>query len=444
MLTVIFGQVVNHDALSMIMIALALYVGFCVIIFSLRYMAGDKLYKSFFINIFFLLLALSTMFISDDIRLVLISCAISHITLVRLMMHKSSWKPAVASAKLAAKTYGLSLICLLFAFVCFYHATHQTKVTLIVQHPATSGMLAGLILLAISAMAQSALWPFHRWLLSSLNSPTPVSAIMHAGLIGSGAFFILRFAPLYLKYPLLLNGIFVVGMLSALLGTLWKLMQSDVKRMLACSTMGQMGFVFVQCGLGLFPFAASHLVWHGLFKAYLFLASSGAAQEKRPGLDYPPSIVSFICAIACGCISWLVFALITSKPMVPDNSIVVIMSVVIISGAQFALTIISRRSMLSFLFAVFITSVSAMIYGLLVNLIAQSLLPIMKPQPLNAFHGLGIFILTMSWLLVLFVRNDVKSHYLSLLMRIIYVYCLNASQPCLKTITTHRNKYHYQ
>jgi len=130
-------------------------------------------------------------------------------------------------------------------------------------------------------MTQSAIWPFHTWLISSLNSPTPVSAIMHAGLINGGGFLLTRFAGLFVQSTGMLQVIFFLGLLTALIGTLWKLMQHDIKRMLACSTMGQMGFMIAQCGLGLFPAAIAHLCWHGLFKAYLFLSSGSAAHEKE-------------------------------------------------------------------------------------------------------------------------------------------------------------------
>ena len=87
---------------------------------------------------------------------------------------------------------------------------------------------------------------------------------MHAGLVNGGGFLIVRFAPLYLNYPGILNIIFIIGLSTAIMGTLWKLMQSDIKRMLACSTMAQMGFMIAQCGLGLFSAAIAHIILHGL------------------------------------------------------------------------------------------------------------------------------------------------------------------------------------
>ncbi len=228
--------------------------------------------------------------------------------LVSLMIHKSNWKAAQASGRMAAKNLYIQYASNGYGFFLFYLVTGESSISGVIQKNAHSTtMIVALVCILLSAMMQSAQWPFHKWLISSLNSPTPVSAMMHAGLINGGGFLLIRFAPLYLQQPFLLNAMFIIGLITAIFGTLWKLMQSDVKRMLACSTMGQMGFMFLQCGLGLFPaaIAPSHL--HGMFKAYLFLASGQAAQEKRFDLGYPPKPLRFIVALMCGFAGSLVF-----------------------------------------------------------------------------------------------------------------------------------------
>ncbi len=216
------------------------------------------------------------MAVSDHLALYFVSSCLSHALLVRRMEHKSNWKAARASAALAGKNYLLAAFFMGFAFLLlgFETGSWTLRGILAYQEAASSTMILPLVLLILAAMAQSAIWPFHRWLLSSLNSPTPVSALMHAGLINGGGFLLIRFAPLFAHHPGLLTLVFCVGLTSAFLGTLWKLLQSDVKRMLACSTMGQMGFMMMQCGLGLFSAALTHLLWHGLFKAYLFLPAA--------------------------------------------------------------------------------------------------------------------------------------------------------------------------
>jgi NAD(P)H-quinone oxidoreductase subunit 5 len=290
-------------------------------------------------------------------------------------------------------------------------------------------------------MTQSAIWPFHRWLTSSLNSPTPVSAIMHAGLINGGGFLLARFSPMISAQSTVLNIIFITGIITALLGTLWKLMQSDVKRMLAFSTMGQMGFMVAQCGLGLFPAAVAHLCWHGLFKAYLFLASGSAAQVKRLDLGGPPSPWHFLLAILSGLICAIMFALISDKDIAPNDTSFFLIVLAMMAGTQFALPII-RQSTLWIAFLA--TTIIGALYGLSVYLIEQALsdTSLMYPQPLNGLHIIALVAFIVAWIGMLFMRQRHSVAFSDRALKA-YVYLLNASQPDPKTITTHRNDYQY-
>lgn len=238
MLEPLFSWFESLDALALIMILLTAYVGICVMSFASRYLKGDLQYRSFFFYILLLLVSVVIMVGSDDLQVLWVFFCVANLLLVRLMIHKSSWRAARASGILAAKNYLFSAASLLLAFLCFYFTSEDMQISLLEKQAVSPGILCGLCFLFVAAMAQSAIWPFHRWLLSSLNSPSPVSAIMHAGLVNGGGFLLVRFSPLYLQYSALLDVIFVIGMVTAFLGILWKLMQNDVKRMLACSTMG--------------------------------------------------------------------------------------------------------------------------------------------------------------------------------------------------------------
>jgi NAD(P)H-quinone oxidoreductase subunit 5 len=435
------------DELAIIMVVLISYIGICVIGFASRYMKGDIKYQSFFIRLILLICSVAIMVSSDNLWLLLMSSCFSNLILVSLMIHKSKWKAAKAAGMIAVKNYLLSAICMASAFALFYYSTGETSVSSIVNQNNQSIIIQiALLLLVVAAMAQSALWPFHRWLISSLNSPTPVSAIMHAGLINGGGFILVRFSPLYLQHHNMMIAIFIIGMISALIGTLWKLMQSDVKRMLACSTMGQMGFTFVQCGLGLFPLAIAHLFWHGMFKAYLFLASGSAAQEKRLDLSYPPKPLALLCALLCGALGSFVFAYASNKSWFTGDSTLVLMVIVFIAGSQLALSMLHIANLRSFLLACIITFTASLVYGGSTQFIAWILAPmeLMQSQPLNIFHLSGILILTLAWLSILFIRSPSKptSKFSSWMLKA-YVKALNSSQSHPDTITSHRNHYQY-
>ncbi len=435
------------DMISVIMVSLVSFIAIVVCFFSRSYMKGDVLYRRFFLNIWILLISVILISIADNLVLFLSAWCCCNLMLVQLMVHKSSWKAAKASGRLAISNFTLGFCLMLAAFAILYQISGSLSIQYILQHANDAGDHAGylialaLCLLLLATMTQSAIWPFHRWLISSLNSPTPVSALMHAGIVNGGGFLLARFSPLYFSAPQILNIIFIVGLISALLGSLWKLMQPDVKRMLACSTMGQMGFMLVQFGLGFFASGLAHLFWHGIFKAYLFLASGSAAQEKRLDLGYPPSWLAFFFSLGCGAVGAYVFSLIHHKNGLALDTTLVIVAVVFITGAQFALTLLKRGRGLvikNLPLALILTSGMALIYAANVCFFDWILSPLelMQAQALTLFHVIGLILFACSWLFILFFRQANK--YMQF-----YVKALNSSQPHPDTVTTYRKGYDY-
>jgi NADH-quinone oxidoreductase subunit L len=112
---------------------------------------------------------------------------------------------------------------------------------------------------------------------------------MHAGIVNAGAFIINRFAPVFVATHVVLHGVFVVGLITAVTGSLLMLAQNDIKKSLGYSTMGQMGFMIMECGVGAFSLAIFHLIAHGLFKATLFLSSGSAINQARADDGVPKS-----------------------------------------------------------------------------------------------------------------------------------------------------------
>jgi NAD(P)H-quinone oxidoreductase subunit 5 len=294
-------------------------------------------------------------------------------------------------------------------------------------------------------MTQSAIWPFHRWLISSLNSPTPVSALMHAGIVNGGGFLLARFAPLYLSTPKTLYLIFIVGLVSALLGSLWKLMQHDVKRMLACSTMGQMGFMFVQFGLGFFASGIAHLFLHGMFKAYLFLSSGNAAQEKKFPLERSPRLIYFLFSLVCGAFGSYILRIMNHKTLFCLDTSLIVLGIFFIASVQLALTILRGPSFKKFPLAIAATGSMATLYGTNVYLFDLILSPLgfMKPQPINTLHVIGLFMLVFALLFILFTNYLNNKSELSPLLLRLYVKGINSSQPDPATITSYRKGYDY-
>jgi NAD(P)H-quinone oxidoreductase subunit 5 len=144
------------------------------------------------------------------------------------------------------------------------------------------------LLLAVAALLKSAQFPAHGWLLEVMETPTPVSALLHAGIINAGGFLILRFGEVMVQSVPALELLAVVGALTALFGSVVMLTQTSVKVALAHSTIAQMGFMLLQCGLGAFSAALLHIVAHSLYKAHAFLSSGSVIDLARASWSPSP------------------------------------------------------------------------------------------------------------------------------------------------------------
>ena len=143
------------------------------------------------------------------------------------------------------------------------------------------------ILVVIAALSRSAQIPFHRWLPATLAAPTPVSALLHAGVVNAGGILLIRFAPLTADDAARALTI-LAGAVTMAYGAVIMLVKPDVKGALVNSTTAQMGFMVMTCGLGLWAAAVIHLVAHGFYKSTLFLSSGSAVAARRRAELLPP------------------------------------------------------------------------------------------------------------------------------------------------------------
>ena len=181
----------------------------------------------------------------------------------------------LAGIVLAYKLYGTVQLTELFA-----QAAADPK-TVSLFGLGLSGPTAITLLIFIGAMSKSAQFPLHMWLPDSLYAPTPIHGLLHAGIINAGGFLLNRLAPLYVLSPTTLHIVFVIGLLTTIVGTSMMLVQNDIKKTLGYSTIGQMGYMMMECGLGAFSLAVFHLIAHGLFKATIFLNCGDVIHQTR-------------------------------------------------------------------------------------------------------------------------------------------------------------------
>lgn len=203
--------------------------------------------------------------------------------------------------------------------------------------------------------------------------------------------------------------------------------------------------MIAQCGLGLFPAAVAHLCWHGLFKAYLFLASGSAAQEKRLDLDYPPQMPHLLRALICGAGGAYLFALVTEKEIFNGDTNLFLILLVMIAGTQFALPLARKAPLIQTPFILGLTMAAGAIHGMSVHFVEAALAPleISRPQPLNILHMIALAALSGAWLAMIFGRWTASINPCPDWLLKHYVRMLNASQPHPETITTQRNHYQF-
>ena len=446
-LKLFLGPVFRFDPLSWTMAALIALVLVTVGGYSRRYMSGDSNYSRYRLTIISLGMSIFVMVFADNVWVMLTGWGLSNLLLVRLMVHKQKWQAAYNAGLLALKTFSAGFAMLFLALWLLSSEVHSSSLTLILAHPKELGgypINLALLLVVLTAMTQSALWPFHSWLLSSLNSPTPVSALMHAGLINGGGFLLVRFAPLYLTRPEFLYALFVVGLVTAVLGTFWKLLQTDIKRMLACSTMGQMGFMVMQCGMGLFAPAVSHLCWHGLFKAYLFLSAGSVVQEKRRKHSFNGITLSAF-GISCvfGLAGAYAFALTSGGALHSNNTSIVLVGLAFMAATQLSCSILDNDSIPGkALLSLAVSILTGLLYGLSLRLVEHILAPmgLLQPQPLNGFYLSGLIMMTFLWL-AMNMNILIRLQHTSLWKRL-YMTGLNGGQPHPSTITAKRTTYY--
>src|SRR5579884_4105313 len=290
------------DRLAGVMMVLISAVSLVIHAYSQRYMQGDRGYVKFFALVSLLTFVLLALVVSANLLWLFIWWHLVSWLLWALL----AFNHRAAAARLAARTtlriQSLGDAALLVAMVIAYVAFGTLDLPELFQRIADAGAIpviwAGTpwetdaatlmtLVLVVTIMTKSAQFPFHIWLPGTIEAPTPVSAMLHAGIVNAGGFLVNRFAPLFGMAPTTLYLLFVIGAVTALVGAATMLTQPSIKRTLVYSTMGQMGYMVMECGLGAFALAIFHLCAHGLFKATLFLNSGSNIHRARIEFKLP-------------------------------------------------------------------------------------------------------------------------------------------------------------
>lgn len=283
----------RFDATAGITALVIATVGFAALRFSRVYLEGDSKQTEFFSWMSLTLSAALTISLSGNFALLLAAWIATSLCLHRLLLHFPRRPQAVFAARKKFVISRLGDLCLVSAAAlvfCHYETLQFDALFASVEVGHTAPLWSIGLLLTAAAALKSAQFPFHVWLPDTMETPTPVSAFMHAGIINAGGFLLLRLSPVLTHAPTALTVTAVIGAVTTAFGAIVMLCQPTVKRALAYSTIAQMGFMFLQCGLGAFALAHLHLCAHAFYKAYAFLRSGstvGAPARAAVPLRWP-------------------------------------------------------------------------------------------------------------------------------------------------------------
>ncbi len=276
------------DGLSAVMALLISFIGLIIVGYSYRYMDGDVAQGRFLRWIMVTLGAVLLMVLSRNLVMFLAAWILTSVGLHQLLMHypERPWAIWAARKRFLISRLGdaLLVVALALTFYCFGTFDYRdvfAGAQEIVQSEQSGAWLLSLIafLFVVGAMTKSAQFPFHSWLPDTMETPTPVSALMHAGVINAGGFLMIRLSPFVSHSQVAMGSLALVGAFTALFGAVVMLTQTSIKRSLAYSTIAQMGFMMLQCGLGAYSAALLHIVAHSLYKAYAFLRTGSVLES---------------------------------------------------------------------------------------------------------------------------------------------------------------------
>ena len=275
------------DSLSVMMMCVVNIVSACVHVYSVGYMSHDAA-KGRFMSYLSLFTFTMLMLVTSDNLLQLFfgweGVGVASYLLIGFWNHKASANAAAQKAFVANRVgdFGLILaICLIFTTFSslnfddiFASAPNMVDSYTNVFGFHVHTLTAIGLLLFVGAMGKSAQLGLHVWLPDAMEGPTPVSALIHAAtMVTAGVFLVARFSPLYEFAPIALMVITVVGGLTAFVAATIGLTQFDIKRVIAYSTMSQLGYMFFALGVSAYGAAMFHLMTHAFFKALLFLGA---------------------------------------------------------------------------------------------------------------------------------------------------------------------------
>lgn len=271
--------------LAALLALLVQFLGTVIGVFSSRYLEGEPGQRRYITGLAGVLAAVHLLLLADHWLLLITAWAAVGIALQQLLCFYAERPFALLAAHKKRLADRVADVLLLAAAALAWSVVGSGSLSdlreHLAAHEASPLLQASAVLLVLAVILRTALLPVHGWLIQVMEAPTPVSALLHAGVVNLGGIVLIRFAPLLDAVAPARWLLVAFGLATALLAGLVMLTRISIKVRLAWSTVAQMGFMVLECGLGLYTLAALHLIGHSLYKAHTFLAASAVVQQTR-------------------------------------------------------------------------------------------------------------------------------------------------------------------
>lgn len=339
----LISKFVRVNTFSMLMLLLITIVALVIIRFSKNYLAHEPKENDYQCWFMLTLASVAVVITSNHFLIFLFAWIMISIGLHHLLMFYPERPRAALAAHKKFLISRIADICMITGIALLYHAHQSFYISEILQHyqsvsnePSLISELAAIVF-ALAALLKCAQLPLHGWLMQVMEAPTPVSALLHAGVINMGGFLMILLSPLMIQSSVAQWLLVVVGGITAVLASLIMMTRISIKVMLAWSTCAQMGFMLLECGLGLYELALLHLIAHSFYKAYTFLNSGDLVQQylqenlAKTKLKTTPTFVQWLAGVLLGSLLVSIFFLATNTFENNQNGFMVVATIISIA-----------------------------------------------------------------------------------------------------------------
>jgi len=308
----------SFDNINILYLIMVNIVGLVIYNYSETYLHGDNNQNLFLRNLVNTIISVNIVITFGSLINLMIGWKLVNIYMNKLLRYFDTRPESIEVSKKRKLYSNISDVILLLSIVMLYIKFKSFNISDILiqiqnsKHLDVINYLIGLGLM-IAAFIQAAQFPFNTWILEVMEAPTPVSAILHAGVINAGPYLILRFSYFFEKMPILIVVLIILSSLFASLAAISSTAQSEIKTALTYSSIAHMGFSFMLCGMGLYSAALLHSIAHSFYKAHAFLTSGSAVDSfrlaqfgfiPRPRASYLRTILGGIMSLT---VLWILF-----------------------------------------------------------------------------------------------------------------------------------------